>query len=387
MNLLQPAPEHKFAFGLRMVGRVGPDPSGGVMAASIDPCEFVHRLAELRAWGVSFRDDDLVPVGSTAGERADIVDRFRKALDDVGMVASMATTDLSRHPAFRYGALTASEPGVRRFALRKAMRAIDLGVECGAQIHVLRDGRERGVALAATPVRDALDRYREAIDFLCGYVEDQGYPTRIALAPRSSGPSGDAVIATIGHALAFIATLDHADMVGLSPTLGDRATIGAAAYLGVAQALWSGKLFHIDLDAGQLGRDDRDPRLGAGRIEELFVLVKLLEESGYDGPRNFDAGPHWSDDGECGWDDIASCMRTYLALATKCRRFADDLDIRDALEHAGTLRLAEPTVGPYSPEAAEQLAAEEFDPRTLADRGDGAGRLDRLVVDLMLGLR
>lgn len=379
MNLLEPASAHKFAFGLRTVVNPGRHASGEATGPPIDVSGSVRRLADLGAWGVSFRDDDLVPPGSTAGERADIVDRFRKTLDDAGMVASTATADVSRHPVFEHGAFTASDPKVRRLALQKTMRAIDVGVDCGAEIHVLRGGSEGGGAPVAMLFSDALDRYREAIDFLCGYVDDQGYPTRFALAP-TPGECGYAFLPTIGHALAFIETLDHAEMVGLSPAVAHETTVGPSVYHGVAQAVWAGKLFHIDLDGGHL-------RGGSGGIEHLFLLVKLLEDSGYDGPRHFAPGPGRLEGGEDLWDFVAGCMRTYLTLAAKCRRFAHDLDIREALEHTGASQLAEPTVGAYSKEAAEQLTAERFALQMLTERGDGNERLGQLVAELLLGLR
>lgn len=380
MNLLQPAPAHKFAFGLGTVVHAGRHASGEHVGPPVDASGSVHRLAHLGAWGVSLYDDDLVPPGSTAGECADIVDRFRKTLDDAGMVASTAAADVSRHPVFEHGAFTASDPKVRRLALRKTMRAIDIGVECGAEIHLLPGGGEEGEAPVAMPLHDALDRYREAIDFLCGYVEDQGYPTRFALVPAPGESCGHAFLPTTGHALAFIETLDHAEMVGLSPAVAHETTVGASVYHGVAQAVWAGKLFSIDFDGGHL-------RGGSGAIDRLFLLVKLLEDSGYDGPRHFVPGPRRLEGREDLWDFVAGCMRTYLALAAKCRRFADDLDIREALEHTGAPQLAEPTVGAYSKEAAEQLTAETFDPQMITNRGDGNERLGQLVAELLLGLR
>lgn len=387
MTALHPLPEHKFAFGLWTIGHTGRDAFGDAVRPPIEPWEFVYRLSDLGGWGVSFHDDDLVPPGATRAERHEILDRFAKALDSTGMVVSMATTNLLWHPAFKDGAFTSSDIDVRRFAIQKAMRAIDLGVELGSEIHAFWGGREGVESVAAKPQGDALDRYREAINFLCGYVKDQGYRTRFALEPKPNEPRCDTFLPTVGHALAFIETLDDPDMVGVNPEVAHEQMAGLNFYHAVAQAIRSGKLFHIDLNAQQIGRYDQDLRFGSERIKDAFFLVKLLEESGYQGPRHFEARPYRVEDSEGVWDFALGCMRTYLALAQKARRFADDPEIKDALDEAGVEELTQPSVGAYSAAKASELAATAFDPDTMASRGYRNERLDQLVVELILGLR
>jgi xylose isomerase len=386
MSALDPRPEHKFAFGLWTIGHPGRDPFGDSVRPPIAPWEFVYRLSDLGGWGVSFHDDDLLPPGSTSADRRQIVGRFARALQSTGMVASMATTNLFWHPAFKDGAFTSSDIDVRRFAIQKSMRAIDLGVELGAGIHVFWGGREGVESAAAKPPMDALDRYREAINFLCGYVQDHGYQVRFALEPKPSEPRGDSFLPTVGHALAFIDTLDHPEMVGVNPEVAHETRAGLSIYHAVAQAIWSQKLFHIDLNALRMG-SYQDLRFGSEGIKDSFFLIKLLEESRYDGPRHFDARPYRVEDTAGIWDFAAGCMRTYLALAQKARRFADDYEIQDALKEAGVDDLKELTVGSYSSVKAGELLATTFDTDVLASRGYRNERLDQLVVDLILGLR
>ncbi len=387
MSPLEAGPQHRFSFGLWTVGHRGGDPFGGPTRPSLDPADSVRQLAELGAWGVSLHDDDLVPPDATSSERRAIVGRFQRALEDTGMVVSMATQNLFTHPAFKDGAFTSNDPGVRRFAIAKAMRAIDLGVELGAEIHVFWGGREGVETLAAKPPLDALRRYREALDFLCGYARDRGYPTRFALEPKPNEPRGDMFLPTVGHALAFIQTLEHPEMVGVNPEVAHETMAGLSFYHAVAQALEAGKLFHIDLNAQRIGRYDQDFRFGAQDLGEAFFLVMLLEESGYTGPRHFDAHPYRVETGGGVWEFAAGCMRTYLALAEKARRFREDPEIRAALESAGVPQLAEATVGTYSRSTADALLSTRFDPDALAERGYHNDRLDQSVVELILGLR
>ena len=352
----------------------------------IDPAEFVRRIGDLGAWGVSFHDDDLVPAGSTPEERDAVLKRFRRALDESGVVVSMATTNLFWHPVFKDGAFTANDPAVRRCALAKVMRNLDLAAELGAPTYVLWGGREGVEAMAAKPPTDALERYREALDFLCGYVRDRGYGIRFALEPKPNEPRGDTFLPTVGHALGFISTLEHPEMVGLNPEVAHETMAGLSFYHGVAQTLWQDKLFHIDLNAQKIGRYDQDLRFGSEGIKDAFFLVRLLEGSGYTGPRHFDARPYRVEAGEGIWDFARGCMRTYLALAAKARAFDADPVVRGALAAAGVPELATPTVGAYSSGAAQQLLAESPDLETLGRRAYANERLDQLVIDHILGL-
>lgn len=387
MSDITPGPEHRFSFGLWTVGHRGGDPFGFPTRPQLDPGELVRQLGNIGAWGVSFHDDDLIPPDATASERRGVTDRFRRALEQSGVVVSMATQNLFGHPAFKDGAFTSADPEVRRYAIAKTLRAIDLGVELGAEIHVLWGGREGVEATAAKPPLDALARYREALNFICGYVRDRGYPTRLALEPKPNEPRGDIFLPTIGHALAFIETLDQPEMVGVNPEVAHETMAGLSFHHGVAQAIDAGKLFHIDLNAQKIGRYDQDFRFGAVGVKDAFFLVHLLETTGYDGPRHFDARPYRSEDNSGIWEFARGCMRTYLLLADRARRFEADSEIRSALADAGAPDLASDTVGPYSPKAAQTLLQRDFDPAALSDRGYGNDRLDQLVTELILGAR
>jgi xylose isomerase len=383
----RPTRTDRFSFGLWTVGNNGHDTFGDATRARLEPDDIVRHLAELGAFGVSLHDNDLVPYGSTASERDAIVGRFRKTLSDTGMVVSMATTNLFAHPVFKDGAFTSNDRAVRRYALAKTMRAIDLGAELGAPIYVFWGGREGVEAMASKVPGDALDRYREAIDFLCGYVIDNRYPMRFAIEPKPNEPRGDAFLPTVGHALAFIGSLAHPEMVGINPETAHETMSGLSFYHAVSQTLWHGKLFHIDLNGQKIGRYDQDLRFGSEGLKDSFFLVKLLEESGYAGPRHFDAHAYRGEDAAGVWEFAAGCMRTYKLLAQKALRFAADPEIAAALAAASTPELAEPTVGPYSAASAAALLADPGNPETLAARGYRNEHLDQLVVELLMGVR
>jgi xylose isomerase len=383
-DALTPRKEHRFTFGLWTVGNPGRDPFGEPTRAPLDPVDSVHRLAELGAWGVSLHDDDLVPPGSSAAERDRIVARFAAALEETGMGVGMATTNLFGHPAFKDGAFTSNDRRVRRAAIGKAMRSIDLGAELGARVYVFWGGREGTEAGVAKDPRAALERYREAIDVLGDYVADQGYDLRFALEPKPNEPRGDIFLPTVGHALHFITTLKRPEMVGLNPEVAHETMAGLSFHHAVGQALWAGKLFHIDLNGQRIGRYDQDFRFGAEDLKEAFLLVRLLERAGYDGPRHFDARAYRNEDPDGVWDFARGCMRTYLALAERARHFDELPEVRAALEAASAPELEQPSVDGDGPDA---LKAEADGLDALAARGYANEALDQILVDVLMGVR
>jgi xylose isomerase len=385
MNPFQPSPADKFTFGLWTVGNRGRDPFGEFVRPPLDPVTAVHKLAELGAWGVNFHDNDLVPIDATPAERDRIVADFRRALAATGMTVPMATTNLFTDPVFKDGAFTSHDARVRAYALQKTMRAMDLGVELGARTYVFWGGREGAEVDAAKDPIEAIKRFREAIDFLCEYARDQRYELRFALEAKPNEPRGDIYFATTAAYLGFIETLAHPEMVGVNPEVAHEHMIGLNFYHVVAQAIEAGKLFHIDLNDQKPGRYDQDLRFGSESIKALFFVVKLLEESGYDGPRHFDAHAYRTESADGVWDFARGCMRTYLILKEKVKRFCESREIQSLL--AEVRRHAEDVlIGRYSRDRADQLKARTFDRQALAERSLPYERLDQLVVDLLMGV-
>ena len=389
MNL-QPTPADKFTFGLWTVGNRGRDPFGEFVRPALDPCDAVKRLGELGAYGVNFHDNDLVPIDAAPADRDRIVRDFRRALDSCGMKVPMATTNLFTEPVFKDGAFTSHDPQVRAYAVQKTMRAMDLGVALGAHTYVFWGGREGAEVDAGKDPIEAIKRFRSAIDFLCEYARDQKYGLRFALEAKPNEPRGDIYFPTTAGYLGFIATLAHPDMVGVNPEVAHEQMAGLNFFHVVAQALEAGKLFHIDLNDQKPGRFDQDLRFGSESIKPLFFLVKLLEESGYDGPRHFDAHAYRTENADGVWDFAAGCMRTYLILKAKAQQFCADTEIQALITEirgGHSVRVQADHERGYTRESAEGLKRETFDRQALAARPLPYERLDQLVVDLLLGVR
>ncbi|MET7332718.1 xylose isomerase [Nonomuraea sp. NPDC005650] len=377
-----PTPTDQFTFGLWTVGWQARDPFGDASRAPLDPVETVHKLSELGAYGVTFHDDDLLAVEP---DRDKAIAAFRKALDETGMKVPMATTNLFTHPVFKDGAFTSNDRDVRRYALRKVIRNIDLAASLGARTYVCWGGREGAESDAAKDVKAALDRYKEGLDTLCSYVRERGYDLRFALEPKPNEPRGDILLPTIGHALALINELEHPEMVGLNPEVGHEQMAGLNFVHGIAQALWQGKLFHIDLNGQHGPKYDQDLIFGHGDVKSAFFLVDLLENGGYDGPRHFDYKPLRTEDAQDVWDSAAANMRTYLILKEKSRAFRADPEVQEALRASRVDELAQPTLAPG--ETWADLAKDDFDPEVAAARGFHFTRLNQLALEHLLGVR
>ena len=394
---LTPTRDDRFSFGLWTVGWPARDPFGDPTRGPLDPIEAVHRLAELGAYGITFHDDDLVPFGSDDGSRDKIIAKFKDALDETGMIVPMVTTNTFTHPVFKDGAFTSNDRTVRRYALRKILRNLDLAADLGAKTFVFWGGREGSETDGGKDIQAALERYREGLDLLAQYCIDQGYDLRFAIEPKPNEPRGDILLPTLGHALAFISTLEHADMVGINPEVGHEQMANLNYTHGIAQALWQGKLFHIDLNGQSGPKFDQDLIFGHGNLLSAFFTVDLIENGGpgsggatYDGPRHFDYKPLRTEDTTGVWESAAANMRTYLLLKQRAAEFRADPEVQEAFAAAKVAELWQPTLGEgetYTDLLADRSAWEDYDADAIGVGGYGFVRLNQLAVEHLTGVR
>jgi xylose isomerase len=393
---VQPTPEDRFTFGLWTVGWTGNDPFGVPTRADVDPVEAVHKLAEFGAYGMTFHDNDLIPFDATAAERDRILADFQAALDQTGLKVPMITTNLFSHPVFKDGGFTSNDRAVRRFALRKVLANIDLAAELGAKTFVMWGGREGSEYDGSKDLNAALDRMREGVDTVAGYVKEKGYDLRLAIEPKPNEPRGDIFLPTVGHALAFIAQLEHGDIVGVNPETGHEQMAGLNFTHGIAQALWAGKLFHIDLN-GQRGiKYDQDLVFGHGDLTSAFFTVDLLENGfpnggpRYDGPRHFDYKPSRTDGYDGVWNSAKANMAMYLMLKERALAFRADPEVQEALTTSGVFELGQPTLAPGESTTdllADTASFEDFNPDKAAERSFAFIRLNQLAMEHLLGAR
>ena len=380
-----PTPADRFTFGLWTVGWQARDPFGDATREAIDPVRTVNELAARGAYGVTFHDDDLIPFGSDDGARRTQIDRFKKALAETGMKVPMATTNLFTHPVFKDGAFTSNDKDIRRFALRKVMKNIELAVELGAKTYVCWGGREGAESDGAKDAYVALDRFREAFNTLGEFVTDKGYDIKFAIEPKPNEPRGDIFLPTIGHALAFIYTLDRPELVGLNPEVGHEQMAGLNFVHGIAQALWQKKLYHIDLNGQHGPKFDQDLVFGHGDLKSAFFLVDLLERYKYDGPKHFDYKPGRTENDKGVWESATANMRMYLALKERALAFRADPRVIAAMAESNIPGLSQSTL--TTGETWRDLSKDSFDVEAAGTRGYHYEALDQLALEHLMGVK
>jgi len=218
---------------------------------------------------------------------------------------------------------------------------------------------------------------------------------RFAIEPKPNEPRGDILLPTIGHALAFISELEHADMVGINPETGHEQMASLNYTHGIAQALWQGKLFHIDLNGQKGPRFDQDLVFGYGDLLQAFSTVDLLENGApgggptYDGDRHFDFKPLRTENMDGVWESALANMELYLKLRDRSRAFRADPSVQEALEAAGVAELDQPTLSDgetYQQLLTDRTAWEDFDMDAARARGYGFARIQRLALQHLLGV-
>ena len=379
-----PTPQDKFTFGLWTVGWQARDPFGDATREALDPVRTVHELAQRGAYGVTFHDDDLIPFGSSTSDRAAHIARFKKALDENNMKVPMATTNLFSHPVFKDGAFTSNNRDIRRYAIRKVMTNIELAVELGAHTYVCWGGREGAETDIGKDPVVALERMREAFNILGQFVIDKGYNIKFAMEPKPNEPRGDIFLPTIGHALAFINSLEHPELVGLNPEVGHEQMAGLNFVHGIGQALFHKKLFHIDLNGQHGPKYDQDLVFGHGDLKSAFFLVDLLDRYNYDGPKHFDYKPMRTESDEGVWASASANMRTYIILQERARAFRADPRTKAALEKSGVNELLQPTAA--AGETWKEIAQDSFDVEAAGKRGYHYEELDQLALEYLIGV-
>jgi xylose isomerase len=394
---IQPTPADKFSFGLWTVGYNGADPFGGPTRAPMDILHVLENLKKVGAYGLTFHDDDLFAFGSSDADRQKQIDRLKQGLKDTGLIIPMVTTNLFSAPVFKDGGFTSNDRAVRRFAMRKASRQLELGVELGAKTFVMWGGREGAEYDAAKDIRGALERYREALNHFADYVISKGYDIKFAIEPKPNEPRGDILLPTVGHAIAFIDTLEHPELFGLNPEVGHEQMAGLNFTAGIAQALYNGKLFHIDLN-GQRGiKYDQDLVFGHGDLHNAFSLVDLLENGGpnggqaYTGPRHFDYKPSRTEDETGVWASAEANIQTYLMLKERAAAFRADPEVQEALAAARVPEIQVPTLAEgesFEDFLADRSAYEDFDADAYFNgKGFNFVRLQQLATEHLLGAR
>lgn len=377
----------KFAFGVWCVLNRGRDPFGSETRPALDPVKAVRELGKRNVYGFEYHDNDLIPFGASPREERRIVAGVKKAMKDTGIRATAGTTNLFSHPVFRDGAFTSHDAEVRAFAVQKALKLIDLAAELDTHVVLLWGGREGAEVDAAKDPVQALGHLRQCVNFLCEYIIDRGYKIMLSIEPKPNEPRGDMYLATTGHALAFIETLEHPLMVGVNPEFAHVKMAGLNPYHEYAQALEVGKLLDVHMNGQKIGRFDQDMSIGADGIKDVFFVVKLLKDYQYKGTVAIDAHPFRTENDP--WEFVDRCMRTYKMLAAKVDRLNADKEYRKLMQPLVTQKgpLAAALAAGYDSATLKTLRGHKYAPEKLAVRDLPYERIDQILTEVLLGVR
>jgi xylose isomerase len=378
-RLLKPKKSDRFSFGLWTIMNTGRDPFGEPTRPPIDPLEVIVGLAKRNVYSFELHAEDLVPLGTNARQRDRLVREAKKRMQDYDIQCTNCGSNCFSHPVFKDGAFTSNDRNVRAFAVQRYLHAIDLGYELGCRLCNLWWGRDGLEVEGSKDTRDALKRLRECCNLLTEYVL-KNYPDyELSIEAKPNEPRGDIFLPTIGHALGFIATLDHPEKWGVVPELAHVRMAGLNSVHEVAQALDAGKLRSIHLNSQKPLRYDQDIRFGAEDLKESFFVVYLLETSEYEGTKSFDCHPYRTEDRQGVWDFVEGNMRTYLLLREKIKSYQEDTQIQ---------RIMTKVCGSQRPlPSPEEIAATTYDPEKLLANRLPYEKLDQMIVELLLGVR
>jgi len=286
---IRPKRFDRFAFGIWCVMNQGADPFGVATRPQVTGLDAIKGLGKRNVYGFEYHDNDLWPIKAGPAKRRAIIREARKIMRGTGIPCTAATTNLFTRPVFKDGAFTSHDPRVRAYAVQKVMVNIDVAAELGASVYIFWGGGEGAdVDIAKDPV-EVLKRFRDCINFLSGYVLEQKYKMVLSIEPKPNEPPSDTYLATAGHALAMIATLDHPEMVGVNPETAHIKMAGLNPLREFAQCLEANKLVDIHLNGQKPLRYDQDMSFGCDNPKEALLIVKLLRDYGYRGTKSFDA--------------------------------------------------------------------------------------------------
>ena len=255
----------------------GGDPFGPVVRDEVEFAQKVAKLKEIGYHGVQFHDDDVVFAEADAATTQKVAAQVKKILDDHGMVAEFVAPRLWEHQNTIDGGYTNNDPALRKYALDRSLRTIDIANLMGTKDIVLWPARE------GTYIREAKDPYvatQRAVDYINALLEyDKNI--RVIGEMKPNEPMDHAYNPTCGHFIGLAYKTIDPSRVGVNIESAHAILAGLDPSDEMAFAMWHKKLWAVHLNDQNGLKFDEDKSFGAVNLRSAFNQVWVLERYGY----------------------------------------------------------------------------------------------------------
>ena len=319
---------YKFSFGPWNISD-GRDVAGPAVRPSM-PLDW--KLDQAKALGfdaMMLHDDDVVP---DVDGKSDIQIRreareMKKRFDDAGLAIDLIAPRLWFDPKTIDGGFTSNDPKARRYAVDRAVRAIEIArtVGCGLlDLCLVREG---------TYLREAKDGKR-AIEHLVKAVDQMlasDKKIKIIIEPKPNEPVDTTYVPTPGHAIGFSFLTQDPNRVGVLIESSHCVLAGLDPVDEMEFAMAAGKLWCVHLNDQNGLKFEQDKPFGSSNLRSAFNQVRILERNRY-GSRGealaFEVYPFRTTKQEHVLDHLSNSRKTFLRLLEKVRSF-DEATARD----------------------------------------------------------
>ncbi len=270
--------DYRFSFGPWNISE-GADPFGPTVRQAVAFAEKLKLYKTLGFDGVQFHDDDAVPdiESKSPSQILREAKEMKKILTGEGLVVEIFAPRLWEDARGIDGAFTANDPKVRKWAIERSKKSIDVGHALGCNLMVLWLAREGTYIREAKNSIDATKRLVETVNILLDYSKK----VQIAIEPKPNEPMDHAYLPTIGHALALGMQTKDPKRVGALIEVAHSMLAGLDASDDMGFALAANKLWSVHLNDQNGLKYDQDKSFGSSNLRAAWNIIRVLEAGGY----------------------------------------------------------------------------------------------------------
>jgi xylose isomerase len=269
---------YRFTFGPWNISQ-GADPFGPTVRPDIPTATKFREFKKLGFDGVQCHDDDVCAAELDAHATKTAVAEVKKMFDSEGLFCEFIAPRLWEHPNTIDGGYTANDPAMRKYAIERSKRAIDIARMMGTKDIVLWPAREGSYIREAKCPITAAQRMLDAVNALLEYDKD----IRILGEMKPNEPMDQSYLPTVGHFLALCYKTVDPSRSGVLIESAHSILAGLDPSDDMAYALWHKKLWGVHINDQNGLKYDQDKVFGSVDLRRAFNTVWVLERGGYQG--------------------------------------------------------------------------------------------------------